>query len=279
MDGKVCVITGATSGVGYQAAKRLAEGGACLVLICRDAEKTERVKEELQGAYQAQVDVILADLSRLADVRKAATQLLEGYPRIDVLINNAGQHNTVRRLTEDGYEATFAVNHLASFLLTRLMLPRMIESAPSRIIQINSEGHRFGGLDLNDLNWDRRKFKGLKAYGASKNAQLMTVWELADQLKGSGVTINAIHPGEVKTNIGMNNDWKYRFYKQTVLRWFLKDPAIAGSAIYYAAAAPELDETSGVFFNLTIPEKPAPYALNRELGKKAWAVSEKLTGL
>lgn len=279
MDGRVCVITGATSGVGYQAAKRLAEAGAHLVIVCRNCDKAGGIKQELEAAFGTQVDVIQADFCRLAEVRQAAAEIFANYPRVDVLINNAGMHNTRRRLSEDGIELTFAVNHIASFLLTSLLLPRMIESAPSRIIQINSEGHRFGGLDLNDLNWDKRKFSGLKAYGASKNAQLMTVWELADQLKGTGVTINAVHPGEVRTNIGMNNDWLYRAYKQTVLRWFLKDPAIAGSAIYYAAAAPEMAETSGVFFNLTIPEKPAPYALDRDLGKKVWAISEKLAGL
>ncbi len=279
MDGKICVVTGATSGVGYETAKRLAQGGAHLVIVCRNCDKASGIKQELEAAFGTQVDVIQADFCRLAEVRQAAAEILANYPRVDVLINNAGLHNTRRRLTEDGIELTFAVNHIASFLLTRLLLPRMIESAPSRIIQINSEGHRFGGLDLNDLNWDKRKFKGLKAYGASKNAQLMTVWELAEQLKGTGVTINAVHPGEVKSNIGMNNDWTYRAYKQLFLSWFLKDPAISGSAIYYAAAAPEMAETSGVFFNLTIPEKPAPYALDRELGKRVWAISEKLAGL
>jgi NAD(P)-dependent dehydrogenase (short-subunit alcohol dehydrogenase family) len=212
-------------------------------------------------------------------VRKAAALLLTNYPRIDVLINNAGVHYTQRTLTADGIETVFAVNHLASFLLTRLLLQRMIESAPSRIIQINSEGHRFGGLDLDDLNWDKRRYKGLQGYGASKLAQLLTVWELADRLKGSGVTINAVHPGEVKTNIGMNNGFLYRAFNRYIIRWFLKDSVTSGNAIYFAAAAPEMAEISGQFFNQTIPEKPAAQALDRELGKKVWTISEKLVGL
>ena len=279
MDGRVCVVTGATSGVGYQAARHLAQGGAHTVLVCRNAEKAARVKHELESSFHVPVDVIQADLSRLSEVRKAAGVLLANYPRIDVLINNAGIHNTQRTLTGDGMETVFAVNHVASFLFTRLLLERMIESAPARIIQVNSQGHRFGGLDLDDLNWDRRRYHGLKGYGASKVAQLLTVWELADRLKGSGVTINAVHPGEVKTNIGMNNDLFYRLYNRWVIRWFLKDAGISGNAIYYAAAAPEMAEISGKFFNQTIPEKPAVHALDRELGKKVWEISEKLAGL
>ena len=279
MDGKVCVITGATSGVGYQAAKRLAQGGAHLVIVCRNCDKAGGVKQELENAFHTQVDVIQADFSRLADVRKAAEEILANYPHIHVIINNAGIHNTHRTLTEDGIETVFAVNHIASFLFTRLLLQRMIESSPSRIIQINSEGHRFGGLKLDDLNWDKRRYKGLQGYGAAKVAQLLTVWEFADRLKGTNVTINAVHPGEVRSNIGMNNDWSYRLYKRIFIRWMLKDPVISGNAIYYAAAAPDMAEVSGEFFNLTIPEKPAAHALDRELGKKAWAISEKLAGL
>lgn len=279
MDGRVCVITGATSGVGYQAAKRLAQGGARVVTVCRNRERATRIQEELKREYDAQVDVLQADFSRLLDVRKAAETILADYARIDVLINNAGVHHTQRTLTEDGIETVFCVNHLASFLLTRLLLPKIIESAPARIIQVNSQGHRFGGLDLDDLNWDRRRYKGLQGYGASKVAQLLTVWELADQLEGTGVTINAMHPGEVRTNIGMNNGWLYRWQKRYLLWWFLKDPVISGNAIYYLAAAPEMAGVSGRFFNLTIDEKPAPHALDRSIGKRIWKISEELTGL
>lgn len=279
LDERVCVITGATSGVGYQAARRLAQFGAHTVLICRNRLKAAAVKDELEQAFGTRVDIIQADFARLTDVRTAAEAILKNYPRIDVLVNNAGIHNTHRSLTVDGIEEVFAVNHVASFLLTRLLLERMIESAPARIIQVNSQGHRFGGLNLADLNWEKRRYKGLQGYGASKVAQLLTVWEFADLLKGSGVTINAMHPGEVKTNIGMNNDLLYRLYNRLIVARFLKDPHISGSAIHYLAAAPDLAQVSGTFFNLTIPEKPAAHALDRELGKKVWQVSERLAGL
>ena len=279
MDGRVCVLTGATSGVGYHAARHLARGGAHLILVCRNIEKAAKVQEELERDYKSQVDILQADFSRLEDVRKAASVILETYPRLDVLINNAGLHNTRRKLTEGGIEAVFCVNHLASFLFTRVLLDRLTESAPSRIIQVNSQGHRFGGLDLEDINWERRLYRGLQGYGASKVAQLLTVWEFADQLKGSGVTINAMHPGEVRSNIGMNNGWLYKLHKRLMIFPYLKDPEISGSAIYYLAAAPEMAGVSGRFFNLTVDEKPAPHALDRELGKRVWKLSESLTGL
>ncbi|NTW45342.1 MAG: SDR family NAD(P)-dependent oxidoreductase [Anaerolineaceae bacterium] len=278
LDGRVCVTTGATSGVGYQSLIRLAQGGAHNVIICRNLEKASLVKKEIELTYGTRVDVIQADFSRLSEVRKAANVLLEKYPHINILINNIGVHYTHRTLTEDGIETVFATNHIASFLLTCLLLQRLKESAPARIIQVNSQGHRFGGLDLTDLNWEKRRYKGLQGYGASKVAQLLTVWELAEQLEGSKVTINAVHPGEVKTNIGMNNGLIYRLYQRFIIAGLLKDPIISGNAIYYLAAAPELAEVSGKFFNQTILEKPAIHALDRELGKKVWQVSESLAG-
>lgn len=279
MDGRVCIVTGATSGVGYQAAEHLAQGGAQLVIVCRNQLKAARLAARLVEAHGVQVEAIPADFSNLNEVRGAAKKILANYPRIDVLINNAGLHNTKRILTKEGHEMVFCVNHLASFLLTHLLLKRLMESAPARIIQVNSQGHRFGGLDINDLTWERRHYRGLQAYGASKVAQLLTVWEWADRLEGSGVTINAMHPGEVRTNIGMNNGRFYRWYQRYLIWWMLKDAKISGKAIYYLAAAPEMEKVSGKFFNQTIEEKPAPHALDRELGKRVWAISAELTSL
>ena len=279
MDGKVSIITGATSGVGYHAAKRLAEGGSTLVLVCRNADKAEDVRKELTQTYNAKIDIVLADFSKLSDVRRAAAYILENYKQIDVLINNAGLHRTTRTLTEEGFETVFCVNHLASFLFTRLLLERMLENAPARIIQVNSEGHRFGGLDLEDLNWERRPYRGLKGYGASKVAQLLTVWELADLLDGTGVTINAMHPGAVKSNIGMDNGFLYKWSQRLFVRPFLRKTKISGDAIYYLAAAPEMQNTSGKFFNQTVEENPMPIAMDRKLGKRVWKISEELTGL
>lgn len=279
LDGRTCIITGATSGVGLAAARRLAQGGGNLVLVCRNPEKADQVKAELQAQHNSQVDLVIADFSDLDQVREAAAVILEKYPRLDVLINNAGVHNTRRELTPAGFEVVFCVNHLASFLFTRLLLPRLKESAPARILYVNSEGHRFGGLDLDDLTWAKRPYRGLQGYGASKTAQLLTIWELTEGLAGSGVTINAMHPGAVATNIGMNNGFLYRWYQRYLLFPLLKGPEISGEAVYYLVAAPEMAQISGKFFNQTVEEKPAPHALDRELGKQVWEISERLTGL
>ena len=277
--GKICLVSGSTSGVGLEAVRSLARGGAHIVMICRNPGKAEAIRVQIVAQHKVRVDIILADFSILDDVRKAAELLLKDYPHIDVLINSAGLHSTTRTVTQDGFETVFCVNHLAPFLLTYLLIDRLKQSAPARIIQVNSEGHRFGGLDLNDLNWEHRPYMGLRGYGASKVAQLLTTWEFADRLKGSGVTINAMHPGDVKSNIGMNNGPLYRWIKDHIITRTLKDPVISGEALYYLAAAPELAEVSGRFFHLTIDEKPAQHALDRVKGRKIWDLSLQLTGL
>jgi retinol dehydrogenase 13 len=279
MAGKVCVVSGSTSGVGLSAIKRLARGNAHIVMVCRNRVKAEDVRKEIITQYDVPVDIVIADFCDLEAVRRAADRLLRDHPRIDVLINSAGLHSTSRTTTKDGFETVFCVNHLAPFLLTYLLLQRLRESAPARIIQVNSEGHRFGGLDLDDLNWERRRYAGLRGYGASKIAQLLTTWEFADRLTGSGVTINAMHPGDVKTNIGNNNGPLYRWFLHNVTWHTLKDPVISGEALYYLAAAPEMADVSGRFFHLTIDEKPAAPALDRETGRKVWDLSMQLTGL
>jgi len=279
MAGKVCVVAGSTSGVGLAAVRRLARGGAHIVMVCRNLGKAENVRTELVARYQVPVEIVVADFSDLATVRAAAERLLRDYPRIDVLINSAGLFSTSRTVTKDGFETVFCVNHLAPFLLTHLLLERLKQSAPARIIQVNSEGHRFGGLDLADLNWEHRRYNGYRSYGASKIAQLLTMWEFADRLQGSGVTINAMHPGDVKTNIGNNNGPLYRWFQRIVVGPMLKDPAISGEALYTLAASPELADVSGRFFHLTIDEKPAAPALNREMGRQVWEASLRLTGL
>ncbi len=279
MSGKVCVVSGSTSGVGLSAIKRLARGNARIVMVCRNLAKAEPIRKELVNQFNVPVDIVRSDFSELEDVRQAAEIILKSYPRIDVLINSAGLHSTTRILTREGFELVFCVNHLAPFLFTSLLLDRLKASAPARIIQVNSEGHRFGGLDLNDLNWEHRPYIGLRGYGASKVAQLLTTWEFADRLKGSGVTINAMHPGDVKTNIGNNNGPLYRWFLHHVTWHTLKDPVISGEALYYLAAAPEMSTVSGRFFHLTIDEIPASPAMDRVVGKQIWNISQKLTGL
>ena len=279
MTGKLCVVSGATSGVGLEAAKQLAAGGARLVLVCRNREKGDALKAQLEQAYGATVDVVPADFSRLADVRAAVETIRQRYERIDVLINSAGLHSTTRKMTGDGMELVFQVNHIAPFLFTMLLSDRLHKSEQGRVIQVNSEGHRFGGLRMDDLDWHKRPYIGLRAYGASKTAQLMSVMTLAEQWKGTHTTINAMHPGGVKTNIGSNNGWLYRTWLHTVVWHTLKDPAISGDALYYLASAPELSETSGRYFNLTIDEKPMPHALDGQVRSEVWVKSHELAGL
>jgi NAD(P)-dependent dehydrogenase (short-subunit alcohol dehydrogenase family) len=278
MDGRICVVTGATSGVGYMAAKHLVQGGAHLVMVCRNALKARSVQEELTDQYGGKVDYFLADFNRLSEVNQTAKEIAAKYPKLHVLINNAGLFNKRRRLTPDGNEEVFQVIHLASFLITKILLPNLQAGAPSRVIDINSEAHRFGGLNIHDLNWAKRPYIGLRGYGAAKIAQLLTMQEFARKLDGSRVTVNAMHPGAVRSAIGMNNGLLYRLYNRYFLSMFLKDPVIAGKAIYYLASAPEMAGISGRFFNQTIEEKPAPYVVKQELGEKIYGISEKLIG-
>ena len=279
MKGKTAVVTGATSGVGYEAVKALAEGGCRIILVARNERKAQAVKEELEKKYSTSVAYYMADFSDLASVRAAAEEILKEHQKIHLLVNSAGIHSTKKTYTRDGFEKVFCVNHLGSFLLTRMLLERMKASAPARIIQVNSEGHRFNGLDPEDLNWHRRIYTGLRGYGASKTAQLLTVWQMAEELKETGVTINAMHPGGVRTGIGSNNGFLYRWFLRHVTWHFLKDPAISGEAVYYLASAPEMENVSGKFYNLTVEEKPAKHALSRKNQKKIWEKSLDMTGL
>ncbi len=279
MNGQVVVITGATSGVGFQAVQQLAKAQAHIVMINRNADKSARLKQQLQSDYAVPVDVVLADLSSLHNVKIAAEYVLKSYPKINVLINCAGIHSTRATHTGEGFETVFCVNHLASFLLTKLLLERLKESSPSRILQVNSEGHRFNGLDLDDLHWKKRFYTGLRGYGASKTAQLLTLWEMNDELKNSGVSINAMHPGDVKTNIGYNNGLLYRLFRRCCVNPMLADPKVSGESIHYLVADPAMDGISGVFYHLTVEEKPAKHALDREKGKTLYSISEQLTGL
>jgi len=273
LDGTTVVIAGATSGVGLAAAREVARFGGHVVLLARNDVKGRAVRAELERDFGASTALFLADFSRLADVRRVARELLDALERVDILINSAGVHSTRRIHTEEGFELTYCVNHLAPFLLTQRLIPRMRAAGAGRIVQVSSQGHRFGGLDLGDLAWRRRRYAGLRAYGASKTAQLLSVWELADRLEGSGVTINAMHPGEVRSGIGSNNGPLYRWYHRHVLDRFLGDARASGEALHVLAAAPELEGVSGRYFNRTHLEKPAPHALDRDVGRTLWELT------
>ena len=219
----------------------------------------------------------------MPSIRKAAAMILDRYPTIDILVNNAGIHSTKRRLTDGGHERTWATNHLGGHLLTMLLLGRLIDSAPARIVQVSSQGHRFGGLDLNDLTWERRRYHGLKAYGAAKTAQLLCTYVLDSKLAGTGVTINAVHPGEIRTRIGNDNGRLWKIFHENVVMRLLKEPDIAGDALYWHCAAPEAIETTGRFFNMTHLQAPHAHPRNtpknRIWAKAVWDMSMLETGL
>lgn len=277
LDSKRAVVTGGTSGVGRAIVQALAARGAGILMVNRSAERSAVVCDEIRRTFSVPCDFLVADFSRLEEVHRAADRILDTKGPLDLLINNAGMHATRKSWTAEGHETVFCVNHLASFLLTDRLLERLKENPGARILQINSQGHRFGGLDVDDLAWKRRIYTGLRGYGASKTAQLLTVWEFADLLANTGVTINAMHPGAVQSSIGENNGPLYRWFKHHVLSRSLKPAAVGGEAVAYLASAPELSGVSGRFFNLTHEEKPAPHALDRELGRRVWEMSRALT--
>ncbi|TVP86096.1 MAG: SDR family NAD(P)-dependent oxidoreductase [Acholeplasmataceae bacterium] len=279
MAGRLSIITGATSGVGLATAKVLAAAKSNLVLVCRNREKALPIREELMNAYGVDVDIVVSDFSRMSEVRQAAETILNQYQTIDVIINSVGLHSTRKRYNEDGIELCFAVNHLGIFLFTKLLLPRLVAQGHGRIIQVNSEGHRFSGVKLKDINFKKRIYTGLKGYGQSKTAQLLTMQVISEQLKSSHVTINACHPGAVKTAIGSNNGFLYRFFFKHVTSHFLKNPVISGQAIHYLAAAPELEGVSGRFFHLTIDELPAKHAIDPVMARKVYDLSMEMVGL
>jgi len=276
-EGKLCIITGTTSGVGKAAAFRFAKGGATLVMVCRNESKAEAVRDEIHALYPVRIDIIIADFSDLESVRKAANKILATYPTIDILIHNIGTFLNKKHFTETGLETIFCINHLSSFLLNSLLLDRMRESSPSRIIYVNSEGHRFSRVAIDDLSWNKRHYTGLKSYGAAKTAQLLTIWEFADMLKSSGVTINAMHPGAVTSDVGKANGKLYNWYTDHILKFFLKDPILSAEALYFLACDPSMEGISALFFNQTIREIPAKHAMDREYGKKVFHLSSQLT--
>ncbi len=275
MTGKTIVISGASSGVGLAATKRFLQANARVIMVVRNRDKAEQIKNELR-TISTNIDIVLADFSNLDSVQSAAKSIVERNEKIDVLINSVGMHSTKKRYTTDGREMVFMVNHLGPFLFTKLLIPFLTSNAPAKIIQVNSEGHRFSTVHIDDLDWKKHWYTGLRGYGMSKTAQLLTVWEFADQLQGSGVTINAMHPGAVKSAIGSNNGFLYRLFNKLFVWYTLKDPEISGEALFYLASS-QTDGITGTFYNLTNEEIPAKHARNRELGKQLFDMSNKLT--
>lgn len=276
MNGMTSIISGSSSGVGEVTLRRFAQAGSNLVMVVRNKDKAEKIKADILKSHNVKIDIVIADFSDLDSVRKASEMILATYPKIDILVNSVGIHSTKKTYNKDGIEMVFCVNHLATFLFTYLLVDRIKENPNARIIQVNSEGHRFGAVKLKDINFKRHIYTGLRSYGASKTAQLYTVYEFSKRLKDFGVTINAMHPGAVKTNIGQNNGWLYRFFFRHFTWHFLKNPEISANAIHYLATSKDLDGVTGKFYNLTIEEKPAKHARKESMQLPVWELSKEL---
>ncbi|TKG97427.1 SDR family NAD(P)-dependent oxidoreductase [Puteibacter caeruleilacunae] len=280
-NGKYVVITGATSGIGYLVAKKYASKGANIICVNRNKTKSEALKHEIEKEYEVLCDYFLADLSNMADTHVVADKLVALDKPIDLLIHNAGVYLTKRQLNDNGIEKVFMVHYLSSFIINYKLREKLISQEKSRIILVNSEGHRFAawGLQLDDLNWEKRRYSGLKSYGSAKLAQLLSMLIFADYFKDSGVTINAMHPGAVKTETGQENGRFYKWYKSNILDKTLKPASISADAIYYLGVSKEVENINGKFFNLTTLEEPAPPALDREVAALLWDISIKMGGL
>ncbi len=279
--GRLVVITGATSGIGYQTARHYASYGANLLTINRDEQKSEALSQALEREFGVACDYVLADLSRLADVHRVGNTLAGMAAPIDVLIHNAGLYLSKKRSTEDGIETTFAVNYLASFVINNLVKEKLKAQQKTRILLVSSEGYRFAvwGLRLDDLNWDRRRYTGLRAYGASKTAQLLAMPVFHDDFRASGVTINAMHPGMVATNTGRDNGPLYKWYKRNFLDRLSQPIDVSAQALYYLGVSTALADVSGKFFNLTRMEELAPPARDRDVADALWEISLDMGGL
>lgn len=276
MQGKTVVVTGATSGIGRAAAMELAKLGADLALLGRSQDKLQATQAEIEAAVgRACVQTFRADFERMEEVRLAARALL-ALPRLDVLLNNAGLILTQREVTTDGFEKTFAVNHLAPFLLTHLLLPKLLQQPGARIVNTSSDAHRFGHLDLEDLQSER--FYGtMKTYGGSKLANVLFTTELARRLQDRDARTWALHPGAVSTGMGTNNGWLGRTM-QRVLKPFFKTP-LQGAATSIHLCAQPIDAPSGSYFVDCGPVAPLARAMDADQARTLWQASEALLGL
>ncbi len=279
MDGKICLVTGATSGIGAVTAATLAALGAEVVLVGRNPAKTEATLQKIRAAHpEARVQALLADFADLEQVRTLAADFQKRYDRLDVLVNNAGAFFPTRKPTPYGMEMTLLVNHLAPFLLTNLLLDALRAGPAGRIVNVASEAHRSGTLNWDDLDF-RNGYSGMQAYARSKLANILFTRELARRLAGTTVTANALHPGVVATGI-----WRLGFAPldrlvQWIVRFFMLSPEEGADTTLYLATDPALDGVSGEYFIERRPVRPAPQAQDPDLARRLWEVSAARAGL
>jgi NAD(P)-dependent dehydrogenase (short-subunit alcohol dehydrogenase family) len=279
MVGKIVLITGGTGGIGKATAIGLARLGARVGITGRDVTRTGQVAADIRAASgNPEVDAFAADMSSQAEVRRLAVAVLETYPRLDVLINNVGGFWAHRHPTADGLERTFALNHLAPFLLTNLLLDRLKASAPARVVTVSSGAQSAGRIDFDDLQ-SARNYSGQRAYSQSKLANIMFTNELARRLEGTGVTATSVHPGVVRTNFGAEDQaWLFTVVSHVVLP-FLKTPAQGAQTSIYLASSPDVDGVTGQFFANGKPKSANKVAYDTDMTARLWNVSADLVGM
>jgi len=277
--GRTVLITGATRGIGRAAAEALAGLGARVIVHGRDALRVGVVVSAIANRRgRDAVEGIVADLGSLADVRRLAAEIDSRHARLDVLINNAGLATRRREMTIDGFERQLAVNHLAPLLLTHLLLPKLKASGPARIVNVASNAHHRAAFDLDDLNWERRPYSPLGAYGATKLANILFTRELARRLEGSAVTANCLHPGVVATNIFTGLGVLGRLFG-VVSRPFLLSSARGAETTVHLATAAEVAGTSGEYFAQCQRAETSPAARDPAMGRRLWERSAQMTGI
>jgi len=280
LEGKIILITGGTNGIGKVTALELAKKGAAVVIVGRNPEKTGLVVQSIKDqSNNSAVDGLIADLSSISEVRNLANAFRQKYPHLHVLINNAGGIFASRQVSVDGFEYTFALNHLAYFTLTNLLLNMLIADAPSRIISISSNAHVGASLDFSDLQNERRYgVGGYRAYGQSKLANLLFTYELARRLSGTGVTVNAVHPGAVATGFGMNNNGAMKM-GMSIFHQFSLTPEQGADTIIFLASSPEVEGITGKYWNNRKTIASSTQSNDAEAQKRLWVVSAQMVGL
>ena len=276
ISGKLCVITGANSGLGLATARELAKMGASVVMVCRNQEKCATAVEAIKKTTGNTVESTIADLASFDSVRKLSKELEEKYQKIHVLINNAGLIMGKRVITQDGLETTFEVNYLSHFLLTNLLLNKLKESAPARIVNVTSDAHLSGHMSFDDLQ-EEKGYSAMKSYCQSKLAQVLFTYELAERLKGSGVTVNCVHPGAVRSNWG--DEAGPLGIGIRIARPFMLSPEKGAETAIFVATSTDLADISGKYFTKKKARESSAESYNLEERKRLWDVSMKLCGL
>lgn len=278
MKEKRCLITGANSGIGKATAIQLAQAGAEIIMACRNPLKAEEAKKEIiYRSGNDKVSILLVDFAKQEEIRALAEEFNKKYDSLDILVNNAGLIAEKRMTTKEGYELTFAINHLGYFLLTHLLLDSLKASPNARIVNVASEAHRMGKLDFNDLHLSK-DYSNIKAYGNSKLANILFTLELSKQLEGTNITANSLHPGVVNSNFGGNSSM---FLKALVVmaRPFMVSVEKGAETSMYLASSPEVEQVTGRYFVRKKQKRPSTDANDPVLAKKLWDVSLELTGL